>query len=247
MEHTASVWDIAGAVAMTALAVAMWAAVAVLAYATRSRVRPWCLRASVGVVAAGVLGQIGHLQEHVAQAGSWVLNPERPPWMTPWGDALARGFGIVDPATHSLGMEILHLVGNSVFLAGLAGIVLVTRYAAGSRARWWARMGVWMQGLHGLEHLVLTVSVAIGQQAVGLSTWFGTLPAGPALWTYRVWWHFVANVVGSVIFAIALHHAWRERRLVTASWSAATPGPRVEPDPADRATSSVHLKAARTG
>jgi hypothetical protein len=76
-------------------------------------------------------------------------------------------------------------------------------------------MGVWMQGIHGLEHVALTLSVALGaKQAIGLSTWFGLLQPGPGLWTYRIWWHAIANLVGSAIFAVALYHAWRERRVI---------------------------------
>jgi hypothetical protein len=82
-------------------------------------------------------------------------------------------------------------------------------------------MGFWMQGIHGLEHLSLTLSVAFGaKQAIGLSTWFGTLPAGPGLWTYRIWWHAIANLIGSYIFAVALYQLWRERAVVRASYLA---------------------------
>jgi hypothetical protein len=214
-----SFWDTAGAVVLGLWAIVMWAAVGVLACANRGRVRPWVLTGSTGVIVLGVLGQIGHLQEHVAQVGYWVAHPNAKPWMTPWGTGLANGFGLVDTAKPSLGMEILHLTGNFIFLAGLVGIMLVTKRAAPTSARRWGRMGVWMQGIHGLEHLSLTLSVALGaKQAVGLSTWFGTLPSGPGLWTYRIWWHAIANLLGSAIFAIALYHLWWERRIVRAAY-----------------------------
>jgi hypothetical protein len=59
--------------------------------------------------------------------------------------------------------------------------------------------------IHGLEHLSLTLSVAFGaKQAIGLPTWFGLLDPGPGLRTYRIWWHLIANVIGSVIFGAAL-------------------------------------------
>jgi hypothetical protein len=41
---------------------------------------------------------------------------------------------------------------------------------------------------------------------------------GPGLTTYRVWWHFAANIAGSVIFGLALYHLWRERREVRATF-----------------------------
>jgi hypothetical protein len=224
MGHAVSMLDTAGAVVLLLWAVVMWVAVGLLWVASRRPVPGRLFLAAVAVIGLGVVGQIGHVQEHVAQAGIWVVHPDSPPGMTPWGDSLARGFGRVDPANKALGMEILHLVGNMIFLAGLAGVMVVTRRAVRSRARRWGRMGMWMQTIHGLEHLSLTLSVALGARAIGLSTWFGLLPDGPGLWTYRVWWHFIANVVGSVIFAIALHHLWRERREVEATFRTGSAG-----------------------
>ncbi|SNR65323.1 hypothetical protein SAMN06265360_11375 [Haloechinothrix alba] len=230
-------WSIAAAL-LVLWAAAMWTAVAVLARANRNPVRPWLYRASAGVIVLGVLGQLGHVQEHIAQVAYWTAHPNSPAWMTPWGDGLAAALGRVNPAEPSLGMEILHLTGNVVFLAGLAGIMLITRHALRSRSRTWARMGVWMQGIHGVEHLALTLSVALGAgRAIGLSTWFGLLDPGPGLWTYRIWWHFIANIVGTVIFGIALYHLWRERREVEAAYrtpagpASAVPGRRREPQP----------------
>ncbi|WP_219806430.1 MULTISPECIES: DUF6008 family protein [unclassified Streptomyces] len=220
MGSTVSTLDTVGAVFFVLWTVAMWAAVFVIAYSNRRPARPWAYRTAVGVIGIGVVGQIGHFQEHVAQAGYWVLNPMEPAWMTPWGDSLARGLGQIDPSKPSLGMELLHLKGNLVFLAGLVGIALVTRRLTRDlRTRRWAKMGVWMQGVHGVEHLVLTLSVVLGAStAIGLSTWFGTIEAGPALTTYRVWWHFVANLVGTFILAMAVYHMWRERRVIEASY-----------------------------
>jgi uncharacterized protein DUF6008 len=215
---SASFWDTAGAIALGGWAVVMWAAVGALACANRGPVRPWVFHGAVGVIILGILGQIGHLQEHVAQAGYWVAHPNAKPWMTPWGTGLANGFGQVDPTKPSLGMEILHLTGNFIFLAGLAGIMLVTRRATHTASRRWGRMGTWMQGIHGVEHLSLTLSVALGaKQAIGLSTWFGALQNGPGLWTYRIWWHAIANLLGSAIFAVALYHLWRERPVIRAA------------------------------
>ncbi len=236
MGSSVSVWETAGAVVLGLWVVVMWAAVGVLAYANRGPVRPWVFNGAVGVIVLGVLGQIGHLQEHVAQAGYWVAHPNAKPWMTPWGTGLANGFGQVDTAKPSLGMEILHLIGNFIFLAGLAGIMLVTKRTAHTMSRKWGRMGMWMQGIHGLEHLSLTLSVAFGaKQAIGLSTWFGALQNGPGLWTYRIWWHAIANLLGSAIFAVALYHLWRERRIVRAAYrrvavSAKPPTPTRAPD-----------------
>nr|WP_242439021.1 DUF6008 family protein [Streptomyces sp. CB00455] len=234
MGGMASSVDTAGAVLFILWAVAMWAAVAVLAYANRGAVRPWLYKASVGLIGLGVVGQLGHFQEHVSQAGYWITHPMSPAWMTPWANSLSRGMGQIDTTKPSLGMEILHLTGNFIFLAGLVGIVLITKRASGHlQSRKWAKMGVWMQGIHGLEHVVLTLSVALGaSRAIGLSTWFGAIPPGPALTTYRVWWHFVANLVGTGILALSLYHLWREKRAVKAGYGtvSAEPAPKAGAD-----------------
>jgi len=219
MAHSASDLDILGGVLLLAWAVAMWAAVAGLWYASRRPGQRWVYRASVVVITIGVIGQIGHLQEHVAQAGYWIRHPNSPAWMTPWGMGLANGMGRVDTSKPTLGMEILHLTGNFIFLAGLAAVVLITRRAKGTQTHRWGKMGVWMQGIHGLEHLSLTLSIWLGaDRAIGLSTWFGLTQPGPGLITYRVWWHFIANVIGSYIFGMALYHLWRERAVIEASF-----------------------------
>jgi hypothetical protein len=227
MGAPASVLDTLGAVALLAWTAAMWVAVGVLAYANRRPVRPWVYKAAMIEIFLGVLGQLGHVQEHFAQVGYWLGHPNAPGWMTPWGTALADGFGQVDHMKPTLGMEILHFVGNLLFLAGIVGVMLVTHRAVRSTARRWAKMGVWMQGIHGVEHLVLMLSVWLGApRAIGLSTWFGLLEPGPGLSTYRVWWHFVANVVGSVIFGLAVYHLWRERKQIEATFQ-----PEAEPAP----------------
>lgn len=218
MSGPASFFDTAGAILLILWVITMWAAVAALAYGNRGPVRPWVYRTSVGVIVVGVVGQLGHFQEHVLQVAYWLGHPNEPAWMTPLGNGLSRGLTL-DDSKPSLGMEILHFSGNLIFLAGLVGIALITRRAMHTKARKWARMGVLMQGIHGLEHLVLTASVALGaSKAVGLSTWFGLIDAGPGLWSFRIWWHFIANVVGTTILAIALYHLWRERHEVKAGY-----------------------------
>src|SRR5256885_9077225 len=134
MAQHPSGWDTAGALLMLLWAAAMWAAVAVLAYAGRRRARPWLFRGAAAVIILGILGQIGHIQEHVAQTGYWVAHPNAKPWMTPWGNGLADGMGQIDMSKPTLGMEILHLVGNFIFLAGMVGVMLITRRALHTRS-----------------------------------------------------------------------------------------------------------------
>ena len=212
--------DTVGALLLICWAVAMWAAVLALMVAERAGRDRQVWRGARAVVLIGVVGQVGHLAEHLAQVGYWVTHPNSPGRMTPWGDGLAHGFGSVDAARPALGMELLHLVGNMIFLAGLVGVMVLTCRAPGVRARRWGRMGVIMQGLHGLEHLSLTLSVWFGaRRAIGVSTWFGLMDPGPGLWTYRVWWHFLANVIGTVIFAGALWFAWADRKVIEDSFA----------------------------
>lgn len=229
--HSATTLEILGASGLLAWTLVMWAAIVVIAVSNRRHVGTWTLRVATGTVVLGVLGQIGHMLEHVAQAGYWIMRPYDPAWMTPWGTGMANGFGIVDPSKPSLGMEILHFTGNMLFLAGIVGVLQLTRRVTyRSTARTWARMGVWMQGIHGVEHLVLMLSVGLGAPtAIGLSTWFGLIEPGVALSTYRVWWHFLANVLGSAIFALALYHLWRERpRVAEANRPERSDTPRAE-------------------
>jgi hypothetical protein len=228
MGHSVPTWDTVGAILMLGWAVAMWGAVGALALANRGRAKPWVFNGAAAVIGIGIVGQIGHLQEHIAQAGYWIQHPNAKAWMTPWGNGLARGYGQVDDSKPSLGMEILHLVGNFIFLAGIAGVVLITARARRTTARKWGKMGVWMQGIHGLEHVALTLSVALGaKKAIGLSTWFGQLDAGAGATTYRIWWHTIANLIGSYIFAMAVYHLWKERATVRASFEVPA---KVEPE-----------------
>jgi Family of unknown function (DUF6008) len=234
-------WDTAGAILLLGWAVVMWTAVAVLAFVNHRQARPWVFQGAAGVIGLGLIGQVGHLQEHVAQAGYWVAHPNSKPWMTPWGNGLAKGFGQVDDSKPSLGMEILHLTGNFIFLAGIAGVMVITWRARQTKARRWGKMGMWMQTIHGLEHVSLTLSIAFGaDRAIGLSTWFGTLPNGPGLWTYRIWWHAIANLIGSVIFGMAAYSLWRERAVVRAAYRSSTAEVSAVQEPA-RASLAVQV------
>jgi hypothetical protein len=221
MASKASTLDDVLTIGLLLWAVGMWVAIAVAAYYNRGsgRAAQWVYQLITCVVVIGVIGQIGHAQEHFAQTGYWVLHPMKPAWMTPWGTALANGFGVVDPMKKTLGMEILHLVGNFIFLAGLVAALMLTKRATATKAHKWAVMGVWMQGIHGLEHLSLTVSVWLGApRAIGMSTWFGLIPPGPALTTYRVWWHFGANFLGTVLFGVVLYYLVKEKEQIQAGY-----------------------------
>jgi len=111
-------------------------------------------------------------------------------------------------------------------------VVGADRSCWGRAALWWAAehaaavgtgLDVRVTTIDGPIDLSLMLSVWLGaHQAIGLSTWFGLLAPGAGATTYRVWWHFIANVIGSFIFAMALYHLWRERREIKATYTGGT-------------------------
>lgn len=116
------------------------------------------------------------------------------------------------------GMELLHLLGNGVFAAAALGLAwLLSRRtmdaAKTDTAYALARTGAWVQGLHLVEHIVLTVTLFVTGRSLGLSTWFGTFE-GTASATQRVWWHGTVNVVASafVFAAVAVAFSGFEKR-----------------------------------
>lgn len=163
------------------------------------------MQVMIVVAAAGLLFQIIHVLEHAAQTAAWMAHPNQPPWLTPWAatgrDWLAHGGDI------ALGNELLHLVGNLVFLAGLAALAgIVARFGAHRPRALTAAL--WIQGLHLAEHAALTASTAIAGTAVGVTTALGQLPPGPGLWTLRVIAHFTINAAATVAMLCALHDVW---------------------------------------
>lgn len=163
--------------------------------------RPEQQGAVLGVAAAGGLGfQLIHVLEHVVQAGAWVLAPTQPPFLTPWAamgrDALAIG------GDAALGNELLHLLGNLVFLVGL---VAFGRVAGATTSPPRAlHVGLALQGAHVVEHAALTVTAAITGRALGVTTLFGLLEAGPLLWSLRVVAHFALNTVATAAAVLAV-------------------------------------------
>jgi hypothetical protein len=105
-------------------------------------------------------------------------------------------------------MEALHLVGNSIFLAGAVAILFLVVRSGPVGSHRPARAGVAVQSAHVLEHVALTVSVVVGSRPRGLSTLFGALDPGPGLWTYRIWWHLTVNAIATALLATALIR-WR--------------------------------------
>lgn len=162
------------------------------------RTRPERRRAVLTLVAAVGLGfQVLHVAEHVVQSAVWVGATDQPPFMTPWA---VWGADVLAVAGHpSLGQELLHLVGNAVFLVGLVALAALARPAGR-----WVRVALVVQGAHLLEHVALSLTTAVWGRAIGATTLLGTLEAGPDLWRLRVLAHLALNTVatGAAVAAV---------------------------------------------
>jgi hypothetical protein len=64
------------------------------------------------------------------------------------------------------------------------------------------------QGLHFIEHIVLTVTVFASGTGWGASTMFGRW-SGTELSSHRVWWHFTINGIATAIAITALVALYR--------------------------------------
>ena len=151
-------------------------------------VRVWIEYATVGALAF----QAAHLVEHAAQLAYWFMNPTHAPWLTPWAES-GQNLLVVD-GTAASGSELLHLTGNLIFMAGIAGMWWLARehgLGVGDVERLGA--AVILQGIHVLEHSALTASYLITGKAVGVSTLFGAA-GGPFGSSLRVWSHFLLNL-----------------------------------------------------
>lgn len=153
-------------------------------------------------VALGAIGfQVLHFAEHLLQVGYWLVHPADPPWLTPWAAAARDGLAWLTDGAAGTGNEVLHLVGNVVFLAGLvcAALAMAPRTLADAGERGpWLRRALWVQSLHVAEHLALTATWLAWGRAVGASNLLGLLdPATPVGSGTRVLVHFVINLVAT--------------------------------------------------
>ncbi|MGH8945624.1 MAG: DUF6008 family protein [Acidimicrobiia bacterium] len=148
------------------------------------------------VAVAALVFQIVHFIEHLAQLGYWVLNPVSAPWLTPWA-ITGRDLLIVD-GTAASGNELLHLVGNLIFLGGLLALVTLARSEPRGEEIPYLRPALWVQTVHVVEHLLLTGTYLAFGTAIGVTTLFGAASGafGSGL---RVWAHFLLNLVGTYL------------------------------------------------
>jgi hypothetical protein len=171
------------------------------------------------VAGVGLAFQVGHFAEHAIQFAVWVLGDfsnicgRDTPWMSPWVTEMVRQAGtIIFPAAEAsrqmmMGMEVLHLVGNTIFLISLGCLY----YCARSK---WIRWGLYIETFHLYEHLMLTLTAYFVGKPIGLSTLFGgsgIIGSREFAVGYRVTWHFAMNLLPMPFAMIGLVEHMRGR------------------------------------
>lgn len=147
--------------------------------------------------------QVGHFFEHAVQFAVWIVGDwsnicgRDTPWMSPWVHNLVDQTGLllfpsVERARRlMLGMEVLHLIGNGIFLTGLACLL----YCVPSK---WVRWALYIETFHLYEHIMLTATALFVGKPIGMSTLFGAASViGEKEFAVgcRVAWHFLMNLL----------------------------------------------------
>jgi hypothetical protein len=171
-------------------------------------------------VGLGLAFQIGHFFEHFFQWAVWLSGNYQwvnstfcgrdTPFMSPPAAEAVRLMGeYLFPASSvsrqmMMGMEILHLIGNGIFLATIAGVF----YFIPSK---WVRYAFYIEGAHMCEHIALTLSAYYLGKPIGLSTMFGQAPiwwGKEAAVGWRVSFHFFMNLFPMPFVAFAMMQRW---------------------------------------
>jgi hypothetical protein len=165
------------------------------------------MRGSLAIaVAMGIAFQVGHFTEHAVQFGVWLAGVHSYAYISPVAKFFIHYLGtFFYPAApvarqNLMGMEILHLIGNAIFLATIAGLFYFFRTKS---VRW----ALYVEGFHLVEHLLLTSTAHVTNQALGFSTLFGyaeTWGGHEFAVGYRVFWHFALNLVPSGLMMVPL-------------------------------------------
>jgi hypothetical protein len=157
----------------------------------------------LSVALAAFAFQLVHTAEHLAQLGNWVRSPSSIPWLSPWAGLGRNVLAGVVWGQRGTGNELLHLVGNGIFLVGALAALLAVRWLGTGRATWLRRI-VWVQGLHVAEHALLVATLLLTGRAEGLSTLFGLVdPPSTLAFSLRVLLHFTWNMAGTLMLAAA--------------------------------------------
>lgn len=162
--------------------------------------RHYVLPCLCGIAMVTIVIQIVHFGEHVAQFGYWMKHPDELPWMSSWAMDLVHAIARWTNGTMAEGMEIMHLAGNLIFLVGIFAAFVAARRYNSETATPWIRRSMMFEGMHLIEHVVLTVTVLRYGTAHGASTIFGLLTPGTTLaGGFRVWFHFIFNLVATYL------------------------------------------------
>lgn len=167
----------------------------------------------------GLLFQIGHFAEHAFQFAVWALGDlssicgRNTPWMSLWANGLVRQIGSVFSSADAqgrmmLGTEFLHLIGNSIFLTGLASLY----YCVPSK---WVRWALYIETFHLYEHISLTATAYFLGKPIGMSTLFGAVNViGEREFAVgcRVTWHFIMNLLPMPFAMIGLVEYLRKQK-----------------------------------
>lgn len=192
----------------------------VLGAPTTPRFQPDLATIIAVIAGMGLAFQVGHFVEHAVQFGVWLLGDlsnicgRDTPWMSPWVTEMVQRAGVMlfpdAPAKRQMmmGMEILHLIGNGIFLTSLGCLY----YCKHSR---WIRWALYIEGFHLYEHLMLTLSAYFVGKPIGLSTLFGgssVIGSTEFAVGYRVTWHFAMNLLPMPFAMIGLMERVGEAR-----------------------------------
>ncbi len=183
------------------------------------------------LVYGGVAFQLVHMLEHTLQFGFWIRKPYSFPWLTPWALAAQKGLtNFFDPQSRvQSGGEILHLLGNLIFLFPLVAIVdALKRAGTAKRERRFAVLAFWSEAVHSAEHVVLTSTWYLFGVPRGFSTFFGYAYQMQAPWAsgVRIIWHFLLNLVPTVCLFGALAELRRAGLLSENGFAKAFSSPR---------------------
>ena len=176
------------------------------------------------LVGLGLAFQVGHFVEHGVQFAVWLFGKSQvvisyfcgrdTPFMSWPVTEMVRlmGASLFPDAPLArqmmMGVEILHLIGNSIFLATIAGVY----YFIPSK---WVRYAFYIEGAHLCEHISLTITAYYVGKPIGLSTLFGQSVAfwgKEAAVGWRVSWHFVMNLLPMPFVMIAMMQQWSARK-----------------------------------
>ncbi len=167
---------------------------------------------AVFIIAVSALTfQAVHFSEHFAQVSVWIFGSQEKPYMTPLGMWGMEKVGLIffpnepQPRQSKLGFELLHFLGNAIFLFGIAAAY----YFIPSKKVKWA---YFIEAFHLYEHASLTLSAIFINKPIGLSTFFGMAMGQWALVAYRVWWHFIFNLIPTLLVALAIYGAYKAHR-----------------------------------